>query len=150
MVFVVGVLSSTNAAPPQLGPSLPGPKYDNPAIKLAFLDLKVWTTSLSQGGKTVHIKNIGTKKLTGTFFHGVFRAKKSGPNSNDCFERNITKLVPAPGQKVTKNITGTEIANTLGTSPTGYEVRINDAHNPVELTYTNNKEGNFNSVTWCN
>jgi len=33
MVFVVGVLSSTNAAPPKLGPSPPGPKYENPNIK---------------------------------------------------------------------------------------------------------------------
>ena len=33
MVFVVGLLSSTYAAPPKLGSSLPGPKYDNPNIK---------------------------------------------------------------------------------------------------------------------
>ena len=148
MVFVVGVLSSTYAGQRQPGPKPPGPKYDNPGTRLAVLDLKVWTTSLSQGGRTVHIKNVGTKKLYATPFYGVFRAKKDGPNSNDCYEKDISKIVPAPGQKVT--ISYTAIANALGSPVTGYEVRINDAHNPVELTYANNREGNFNSGPWCN
>ena len=109
------------------------------------LDLKIWMEPylvLGAGGKTDHVKNIGTAGAGNSTFTARFQAKCEG--SNICFTRSFTSVVPSPGHEVTRNYMGIDITNFLHQQPIGWLARIimsppeknsNNNEHSINLTY---------------